>query len=49
MKLHRPFEQVPLDLGNKIAWWLFLAACGFALGWVAATIKWTGALCYCAV
>jgi hypothetical protein len=47
--LKQPLRHVPLDYGNKLAWWLFLVACGFGLGWVSATMKLTSQLCWCAV
>lgn len=36
-----PLRHTPLDVGNKIAWWLFLVVFGFGAGWAAAVAYWS--------
>jgi hypothetical protein len=40
MKITRPLSLVPVDLGEKFAWWLFLVVAGFIAGWASVNYQW---------
>lgn len=40
-----PLRLVPVELGEKLAWWLFLVMIGFIAGWLFASWHW-GQACF---
>lgn len=35
-----PLRHTPVDRGEQLAWWLFLALTGFGIGWGSAVSYW---------
>lgn len=33
----KPLKKIPLEAGDRWAWWALIAVVGFSVGWVAAT------------
>jgi hypothetical protein len=41
----KPLQHIPLEFGNKVAWWLLILALGFAAGWIANGLRWSS-ICF---
>lgn len=39
-KVTSPLRLVPVELGEKLAWWLFLVMLGFIAGWASVGYQW---------